>query len=193
MIPSGQRRLSHERRHQHDPFDLVPSHHEHRGCHDDTENWVPCSGYADFPSLLSALSLSSEHSYWIGCQVLYGVGIGCGLQTSNLAAQNVLPRADVPLGLALIFFMQQLGGSVFLSIGQNIFSSKLVDSLSKAAGLDAEAVINTGATDLRSIVPSQDCCGCIHLRADSSLHPNSRPRRLYDSGLPGRGVEESLG
>lgn len=67
--------------------------------------------------LLSTLSPSSNHSYWIGYQVLYGLGIGCGFQTSNLAAQNVLPRVDVPLGMALMFFMQQLGGSIFLSIG----------------------------------------------------------------------------
>lgn len=106
--------------------------------------------------LLSTLSPSSAHSYWIGYQVLYGLGIGTGFQTSNLAAQNVLPRADVPLGLALMFFMQQLGGSVFLSIGQNIFASKLVGSLSEIVGLDAKAIINTGATDLRSIVPSSE-------------------------------------
>lgn len=106
--------------------------------------------------LLSTLSPSSEHSYWIGYQVLYGLGIGCGFQASNLAAQTVLPRADVPLGLALMFFMQQLGGSVFLSIGQNIFSSKLVDRLSGFVGLDAVIIINTGATDLRSIVPSSE-------------------------------------
>ena len=55
--------------------------------------------------LLSTLSPSSGHNAWIGYQVLYGFGIGCGFQTSNLPAQNVLLRTDVPLGLALIFFM----------------------------------------------------------------------------------------
>ena len=103
--------------------------------------------------LLSTLSPSSGHSAWIGYQVLYGFGIGCGFQTSNLPAQNVLPRADVPLGMALMFFMQQLGGSVFVAVSQNIFSSRLVDSLSGHAGLDTGAIVNTGATDLRTIVP----------------------------------------
>ena len=50
--------------------------------------------------LLSTLSPSSGHNVWIGYQVLYSFGIGCGFQTSNLPTQNVLPRADVPLGLA---------------------------------------------------------------------------------------------
>lgn len=112
--------------------------------------------------LLSTLSPSSGHNAWIGYQLLYGFGIGCGFQTSNLAAQNILPRADVPLGLALMFFMQQLGGSVFLAVSQNIFSSRLVDSLSGIAGLDTEAIVNTGATALRTIVPSDQLEVVIH-------------------------------
>jgi hypothetical protein len=106
--------------------------------------------------LLSTLVPSSNHSHWISYQVLYGLGIGCGFQQSNLAAQTVLERADVPLGMALMFFMQQLGGSVFLSVSQNIFSSKLVNKLSRVAGLNPQNVVNTGATDLRSVVPANE-------------------------------------
>ena len=106
--------------------------------------------------LLSTLTPSAGSSHWIGYQVLYGFGIGCGFQTSNLAPQTVLPRADVPLGMALMFFMQQLGGSVFLAVGQNIFAGQLVDSVSGMAGLDAEAIVNAGATAYRSVVPLGD-------------------------------------
>jgi hypothetical protein len=103
--------------------------------------------------LLSTLTPSSNHSEWIGYQILFGFGLGCGFQTASLAPQTVLPRPDVPLGMAMVFFMQQLGGSIFLSVGQNILSSKLVDRLSGLVGLNAEAIVNTGATDLRKIVP----------------------------------------
>ena len=106
--------------------------------------------------MLSALTPSAGSSHWIGYQVIYGFGIGCGFQTSTLAPQNVLSRADVPLGMALMFFMQQLGGSVFLSVGQNIFSSQLVDSISGIAGLNTEAIINAGATAYRNVVPLGD-------------------------------------
>lgn len=106
--------------------------------------------------MLSTLTPSAGSSHWIGYQVIYGLGIGCGFQTSNLAPQNVLPRADVPLGMALMFFMQQLGGSVFLSVGQNIFSRQLVDSISGIARLDAEAIVDAGATAYRSMVPLGD-------------------------------------
>lgn len=112
--------------------------------------------------LLSTLSPGSGHNAWIGYQVLYGFGIGCGFQNSNLPAQYVLPRADVPLGLALMFFMQQLGGSVFLAVSQNIFSNTLVDSLSGIAGLDSETIVNTGATALRTIVPLDQLETVIH-------------------------------
>lgn len=106
--------------------------------------------------LLSTLSPSSGQSMWIGYQILYGFGIGFGFQTSMLPPQNVLPRVDVPLGLALMFFMQQLGGSVFLSVSQNIFSSRLVHDLSGVAGLDAQTIVNTGATNFHSIVPADE-------------------------------------
>ncbi|KEF59481.1 uncharacterized protein A1O9_04325 [Exophiala aquamarina CBS 119918] len=106
--------------------------------------------------LLSTLSPSSGQSTWIGYQILYGFGIGFGFQTSMLPPQNVLPRVDVPLGLALMFFMQQLGGSVFLSVSQNIFSSRLVHNLSGLAGLDAQTIVNTGATALHTMVPEDE-------------------------------------
>ena len=102
--------------------------------------------------MLSTISPSSGHSAWIGYQILYGFGIGSGFQTSTLPAQYVLPRADVPLGMALTFFMQQLGGTVFLAVSQNIFASILVKSLSGVAGLNAATIVNTGATDLRTVV-----------------------------------------
>ncbi|SPO03295.1 related to aflatoxin efflux pump AFLT [Cephalotrichum gorgonifer] len=106
--------------------------------------------------MLSTLAPGSPMSHWIGYQVLYGLGLGCAFQSSSLVAQTVLPRKDVPIGLALGFFMQQLGGAVSVAIAQNIFATKLVDGLSGVAGLDAHGVVNIGATNLRSVVPAED-------------------------------------
>lgn len=112
--------------------------------------------------LLSTLTPGSTHSAWMGYQILYGFGVGSGFQTSTLPAQFVLPRVDVPIGLALMFFAQQLGGAVFLAVSQNVFSNSLVNSLSGIAGLDAEAIVNTGATDLRHVVPTNELQTVIH-------------------------------
>ena len=112
--------------------------------------------------LLSTLVPNSGANKWIGYQVLYGCGIGIGFQASNLPAQTVLPRADVPIGMALCFFMQQLGGAVFIAVAQNIFSAWLVTRLSGTAGLDAESIVNTGATALRTVVPTDQQSTVIH-------------------------------
>jgi hypothetical protein len=106
--------------------------------------------------LLSTLTPHSSASKWIGYQVFYGIGLGLGAQTANLASQTVLPRKDVALGTAMMLFMQQLGGAVFLAVGQNLFSRKLVQQLSGIAGLDMQAIISTGATELRKIVPASE-------------------------------------
>lgn len=102
--------------------------------------------------LLSTLSPSSGKGMWIGFQILYGLGIGAGAQTSNLAAQTVLARTDVALGSSMMFFVQQLGGSVFLAVGQNIFTRALVKRLAGIAGLDAQRIVATGATELHKTV-----------------------------------------
>ncbi|KAF1943978.1 putative aflatoxin efflux pump [Clathrospora elynae] len=106
--------------------------------------------------LLSTLTPHSGASKWIGYQVFYGIGLGIGAQSANLAAQTVLPRSDIALGTSMMFFVQQLGGSVFLAVGQNIFLKKLVKQLLGIAGLDMTIIINTGATELRNTVPANE-------------------------------------
>ncbi|KAJ4404199.1 hypothetical protein N0V91_006102 [Didymella pomorum] len=106
--------------------------------------------------LLSTMTRFSNHSYWIGYQVLFGVGLGCGGQQASLAMQKALPKKDVSLGLALGFLMQQLGGAVFLSVCQNVFATKLVDRLSGVVGLDPMQIVNSGATAIRTSVPADE-------------------------------------
>ncbi|KAF3000059.1 hypothetical protein E8E13_000803 [Curvularia kusanoi] len=106
--------------------------------------------------LLSTMTRFSDHSYWIGYQVLFGLGLGCGGQQASLAFQTVLPKKDVPLGLGLNFLMQQLGGAVFLSVCQNIFATTLVHRLAGVAGLDAHQIVDTGATAIRNVVPANE-------------------------------------
>lgn len=105
--------------------------------------------------LLSSMNRASDHAYWIGYQVLFGLGLGCGGQQASLASQSVLPKADVPLGLALGFLMQQLGGAVFLSVCQNVFATSLVGQLKGIDGLDVQQVLDTGATAIRTVVAPQ--------------------------------------
>jgi hypothetical protein len=106
--------------------------------------------------MLSTLTPSSSRAEWIGYQVLYGFGVGAGAQSASMAAQTVLSREDVPLGTAMNFFVQQLGGALFVPVAQNIFSTQLVKELSGVVGLDTDIILNTGATDLKKVVPANE-------------------------------------
>lgn len=106
--------------------------------------------------LISTFSVTTGHSMWIGYQVLFGLGIGIGMQQGMMAAQTVLPRSDVPSGVSLILLAQLLGGAIFLSVGQQIFTSNLVSRLSSLVpGLDPAMIVNTGATELRTRVSAE--------------------------------------
>ncbi|KAI4937665.1 hypothetical protein J4E85_000100 [Alternaria conjuncta] len=106
--------------------------------------------------LLSTLTPESSAGEWIGYQIFYGCGLGFGAQTANLVPQTILPRSDVSLGMAMIFFLNQQGGAIFLAVGQNLFSTQLVKQLSGNSKLDTELIINTGATDLRKVVSANE-------------------------------------
>jgi hypothetical protein len=141
--------------------------------------------------LLSTLMSSSGNSKWIGYQVLYGFGLGCGFQTSTLAPQTVLPRADVPLGIAMVFFMQQLGGAIFLSVSQNIFSNNLWGCGPRRRNYCQHRCDRS--TQRCAGERARNCCRRIQLLTDPGLCCGCRPELLRDSGILGRGVEEYQG
>lgn len=106
--------------------------------------------------MISTWQVDTGHSKWIGYQVLYGYSLGLGMQQAQLAAQTVLKRVDVPTGLALIVFMQTMGGAIFISVGQNILTSNLVRGISQLVeGVDPTMIVNIGATELRNLVPTE--------------------------------------
>ncbi len=54
-----------------------------------------------------------------------------------------------------MYFAQWLGGSVFVSVGQNLLSNKLVSGLKDIPGFSIVWVTDTGATNLRDVVPPE--------------------------------------
>jgi hypothetical protein len=105
--------------------------------------------------LMTTFKVDTRKALWIGYQVIYGFGIGLGQQQAGLAAQTVLPSKDVPIGVSFKFFGQQLGGAIFVSVGQNVLSTKLVAGLAGIQGLDAKRIVSSGATDLREFVGAE--------------------------------------
>lgn len=106
--------------------------------------WFTCVG----AGLLTTLQPSTPTAKWIGYQVLYGWGFGLGSQAPNLAAQTVLQKPDVPIGTSLMFFSQLLGGTIFVSVGQNVFENQLRQRLASVSSFDAGGLLDSGATSL---------------------------------------------
>lgn len=103
--------------------------------------------------LLSTLEVNSGHPKWIGYQVIFGVGLGIGMQQPMIVAQTALQAGDVPSGTAIVMFAQTLGGAIFVSVAQNVFQNQLFHNLQiYAPGVDAAMLVRAGATMLRGLV-----------------------------------------
>lgn len=111
--------------------------------------------------LITTWTPDTLHPKWIGYQFMFGFGIGMGMQQASLAAQAVLSRKDAPIGIALVMFCQQLGGAVFVSVGQSVFTNQLVKGLTKVASISPAVVVKTGATDIRHVVKASDLPGVL--------------------------------
>ena len=107
--------------------------------------------------LLTTLTPDSGAAKWIGYQLLFGFGTGLGFQQPVIAAQTVLKLDDIPIGTATLLFIQLLGGALFVSVGSNIFTNKLISNLAVAVpNLSPEVIVSAGATSLKKVVPTQD-------------------------------------
>ncbi|KAF3941416.1 hypothetical protein ABW19_dt0207327 [Dactylella cylindrospora] len=126
--------------------------------------------------LLTTLQVDTSESKWIGYQVLYGIGMGLCFQVPNLAAQTVLPKSDVPIGLALMFFGQLLGAAVFVAVGENVLGNQLAQRLSRIPGLNSSLVESGGATSLISSLPAG-------LRERVLIDYNEALRKVFQVGL----------
>src|SRR4051812_43642885 len=110
--------------------------------------------------LMYTFTPESNHSMWIGYQAIAGIGIGLGMQQPLIAVQTVLDISVVPIGTSVIIFVQTLGGALFVSVGQNIFTNKLVEGLREyAPSIDPLIVLSTGATSIQKTINKADLHG----------------------------------
>ncbi|KAL5533396.1 hypothetical protein ACEPAF_5172 [Sanghuangporus sanghuang] len=124
--------------------------------------WVGSAVFTVGAGLLFTLQVATSTGKWIGYQILSGLGAGAGLQVPYLAVQAVLNSKDMPIGNAIIMFSNALGGSIAISVAQNIFRNTLLSSIPKhSTGIDADAVASSGATQIRQIVPPDQLNGVL--------------------------------
>ncbi|CAK5276200.1 unnamed protein product [Mycena citricolor] len=112
--------------------------------------------------LLSTFTATTGHAHWIGFQIIYGLGVGFGMQQTIIAAQTVLELKDIATGTSLLMFIQTLGGALFVSVGENVFTNKLVSGIAThAPHVDPALILRAGATSLRNTVPAADLPGVL--------------------------------
>jgi hypothetical protein len=98
--------------------------------------------------LLTTFQTTTGHSKWIGYQILFGAGLGMGMQQPLICVQTVLELQDVPVGSSLLLLMQSLGGCIFLAVANNVFLNRLIGGLAAVPGIDPRIVLSAGATNL---------------------------------------------
>ena len=85
------------------------------------------------------------------------------LDQAHLGMQASLPRDLVPIGATTLLFGISTSCAVFLAIGQAVFETRLSAQLSQVVPADVVArVLSVGATDIRSVVSSQNLPGVIN-------------------------------
>ncbi|EEB94659.1 hypothetical protein MPER_06491 [Moniliophthora perniciosa FA553] len=118
--------------------------------------------------MVSTFEPGTSTPEWIGYQIIYGFGMGSGMQQGLMAAQTVLPLEDVPSGTSIIAFMQTISGAIFISIAQNVFSNKLASGIAEhVPGLNPEVILGAGATSLKYVVPERLMESVIHVYNDA--------------------------
>ncbi|KAI8663747.1 MFS domain-containing protein [Fusarium keratoplasticum] len=107
--------------------------------------------------LLTTLGPNTSAGKWIGYQILFGFGSGCGFQLPQVAAQIVLPPRDIPMGISVSMLFQGLGGAVLISAANNVLNEKLLHYINDLgiSGVNGMDVINAGATGFRDVIPAE--------------------------------------
>ncbi|TVY53300.1 MFS gliotoxin efflux transporter gliA [Lachnellula cervina] len=116
--------------------------------------------------LLMTLQPESDHSYWIGYQVLAGVGLGLCFNVYIIIIQNIVKPEEVATATAILLCKdpastkRSLGGALVVSAAQSLFQNELLNTLAvKSPNVSPAAVFSTGATDIQKTFSKSDLPG----------------------------------
>jgi hypothetical protein len=120
-------------------------------------------------ALIYTFDIDTSTSKLIGYQILFGVGVGLGIQQAIVAIQAGTKNIDIPSGIALLCFSENFGGAVFVSVAQNLWANRLASKLQSIAGIDPDQVVNTGATELTSLTEDPETLKAIRIAYNDAL------------------------
>ncbi len=84
-----------------------------------------------------------------------------------IAIQTYLKPAQIPIGMAVLIFIQTFSGAVGISVAQTIFTNLLRVRITQyAPQADVDAVIAAGATGIDSVTTPADRPGVLRAYSD---------------------------
>jgi hypothetical protein len=118
--------------------------------------------------LIYTWDVDTPTSRLIGYQILFGVGVGLGIQQGIVAVQAA-KNVDIASGIALLCFAENFGGAVFVSVAQNLWANKLAQELRNIANIDPARVVKTGATEITSLTEDPETLRLIRVAYKDAL------------------------
>lgn len=104
---------------------------------------------------LTTFNPNTGYAAWIGWQVAIGLGGGLSFSQPFTSVQTALvDEADIPMGMSAVVFANTLGGTLFISVAQNIFSNLLSERLASIPEINVDEILNEGATNLVKSTPA---------------------------------------
>lgn len=119
--------------------------------------------------LIYTWDIDTPTSRLIGYQILFGVGVGLGIQQAIVAVQAASKDVDIPSGIALLCFSENFGGAVFISVAQNLWANKLASRLQNIVGIDPAQVVHIGATEITNLTQDHDTLRAIRVAYRDAL------------------------
>ncbi|KAI1471099.1 MFS general substrate transporter [Daldinia caldariorum] len=108
-------------------------------------------------AMLTQIKPYSSTLYWAASFVVSGLGSGMAMQLPYTAVAIVLSDDDIPVGNAIAVLFYQLGGAIFISMGQTIIITTLLDLVpQRLLGVSAETVVTVGASNLAAITTTPE-------------------------------------
>ncbi|KAH8896118.1 MFS general substrate transporter [Thozetella sp. PMI_491] len=121
--------------------------------------------------LISTYSPSTPTSMWVGFQIILGAGRGLGMQMPIVAVQANLEYKQIAIAQSFIMLGHTIGGAVFLTVAQAIFSNSLRSGLyAFSPSVNPEVVLAAGATSFRTVVPASEIAGVLQAYAQAVDH-----------------------
>ena len=103
--------------------------------------------------LYTILNMNSVVAAFAGFQIIQGIGRGMSVLQPVTTIQANLSKEDEPIGSAMTIFTMNFGPAIFIALGQTVLQNQLGGALRQyAPTVDAEKVINVGATNFRDVV-----------------------------------------